>query len=303
MSPERYGVGWAPARASLAGNPSDGYGGAVLALALDRWSARASAVLADGLTLTPESPLVRATVRRLAHELEPRALHTAIRWESAIPRDVGLAGSSAVVMAVLRALCDLFGLTLAPARLAALALAVELHELGIEAGPQDRVVQAHGGLMYMDFATGRYEALDPDLLPTLLVAWRPEAGEPSGHTHAALRRRFDAGEPAVLEAMRDLAGAARRARAGLVAGELDEFLGAIDATMNVRRSMLALDPRCLEMVEVARRSGASANYTGSGGAIVVAPSSPARLGPVRQALEQVGCHTAEPAVHHTVTSR
>jgi len=292
MSPERYGVGWAPARVSLAGNPSDGYGGAVLALALDRWSAHARASLADRLTLRPDSRLVRATVRRFARELEPRALNTAIHWESAIPRDVGLAGSSAVVIAVLRALCDLFGVALGRERLAELALAVELHELGIQAGPQDRVAQAHGGLTFMDFVSGRHEALDPGLLPALLIAWRPEAGGPSGDTHAALRRRFADGEPSVLEGIGELAGAARRARAGLLAGELDEFRGAIDATMDVRRRMLVLDPRCLEMVEAARRSGASANYTGSGGAIVAAPGAPAQLGAVRQALERLGCHTA-----------
>ena len=38
------------------------------------------------------------------------------------------------------------------------------------------MVQTYGGLVFMDFDSahprgGRYEALDPDLLPPLFVAW------------------------------------------------------------------------------------------------------------------------------------
>lgn len=46
-------------------------------------------------------------------------------------------------------------------------LSVETRELGINAGLQDRVIQAYGGLVYMDFSKehmhrgyGEYEALD-----------------------------------------------------------------------------------------------------------------------------------------------
>src|SRR5947209_13544587 len=117
--------GSAPARAALAGNPSDGYGGAVLALALDGFSARARASAAERLTITPESELVRATVRRFSRQLEARALRSAIRWETSIPRSVGLGGSSAIVIATLRALCGLYGTPLEPVELARFALAVE----------------------------------------------------------------------------------------------------------------------------------------------------------------------------------
>lgn len=265
----------------------------MLAVALPQWTARASVALADRLTVTPESRLVEAAIRRFAQELEPRALETAVRWESAIPRDMGLAGSSALVIAVLRALGELFGMAVNPARLAELALAVELHDLGIAAGPQDRVAQAYGGLTFMDFAAGRHEPLDPKLLPPLLIAWHPEAGGPSGDVHGALSQRFARGEPEVVTAMQGLAAAARRARAALLAGRIKEFRAAVDATLDLRRSMLVLDRRCLGMVEVARSLGASANYTGSGGAIVVAVDGVEQLGPVRLALERIGCRTAE----------
>ncbi len=239
---------------------------------------------------------------RLASELEPRALQTAVRWESSIPRDVGLAGSSALVIAVLRALGELYGLALEPAALARLALAVELEELGIAAGPQDRVAQAYGGLTFMDFGgQHRYEPLDPDLLPPLAIAWRPGARGHSGHVHSGLRDRHRAGEPLVLETMERLATAAREARTALLEGDVERFGGSMDATLDLRRGMLVLDPGCLEMVDAARRSDASANYTGSGGAIVVAAPDRARLRPAMEALHAIGCLAAPVLGHRTFT--
>jgi hypothetical protein len=79
------------------------------------------------------------------------------------------------VIATLRALGQLHQVDLRPAALAAFALAVETEDLGIAAGPQDRVAQAYGGVTYMEFAAPpRYESL-PGRLPPLLIAWRATA--------------------------------------------------------------------------------------------------------------------------------
>jgi glucuronokinase len=303
VTADHHGYGWAPARTSLAGNPSDGYGGAVLALALNTWSAEAWVEPAPALAITPASPLVEATVHRFARELVPGALRSGVRWATSIPREVGLGGSSALVIATVRALSELWEVELGADRLAALALAVELEELGIQAGPQDRVVQAYGGLTFMDFSgDGEYEQLDPDLLPPLLIAWRPEAGGHSGDTHASLRDRYESGERLVRETMSELSRVARGARTGLVEGDVERFVRAMDTTLDLRQRIMELGPVCLEMVQAARRCGASANYTGSGGAIVVADPGPEPLHQVEQALLDVGSLTMRVADHKTVTS-
>ena len=195
------------------------------------------------------------------------------------------------MVATLRALADLAGVDLDPARLATLALAVETDDLGIAAGPQDRVVQAYEGLVFMDFRDGVYEQLDPDLLPPALIAWRLEAGGHSGGVHESLARRHSAGESLVHEVMEDLAAAARAARAALLERDADEFARCVDRTFDLRSRILDLDPRCVEMVEVARRYGASANYTGSGGAIVAVSGVRERLDAAGQALQNDGCET------------
>ena len=266
------GEGAAHARAALAGNPSDGYGGAVLAVTVETHGARASARRAEMLAVRPASPLVEATVRRFARERAPAALSTEVSWRTTVPRSVGLGGSSAIVIAVLRALVDLYGGEIGPAELAELALATEVQELGIAAGLQDRVTQAYGGLVFMDFDRGsgpaRYERLAVDLLPPLLVAWRADASGDSGAVHGPLRDRHASGEPAVVAAMAELGALAREAREALVGSDQPRFSRCVDASFDVRRRLLELDPRHVEMIECARACGAGANYAGSGGAIV-----------------------------------
>jgi glucuronokinase len=298
-SPE-IGRGRALARAALAGNPSDGYGGAVLAVTLPAWQARAVATRADALTVEPESDLVKSTVGRFARQLEPGALDTELGWETSIPPLVGLGGSSALVIAVLRALCQLCQLPLGPERLASLALRIETDELGLTAGPQDRVAQAYEGLRFMDFSVptshglGRSQPLDPELLPPLLIAWRTETGAPSGDVHRALRERHRTGDAHVRRTMTALGLAAHRARAALVERDLAAFGRFMDETFDLRRAMLDLDPRSVEMIEVARHHGASANYAGSGGAIVAASPRLEILEEVEQALRGMGCETGRP---------
>ena len=96
-APDGRSYGAARARAALVGNPSDGYGGAVLAVTLDEWRAHATARI-GGPRIDPPSVLVEATVQRLAR-IHPRVRETEIGWRTSVPRGVGLGGSSAIVIA------------------------------------------------------------------------------------------------------------------------------------------------------------------------------------------------------------
>src|SRR5262249_37539971 len=131
-----------------------------------------------------------------------------IRYQTTIPRQVGLAGSSAIIVATLRCLLGFYRVEIPRHLLPSLALAVETDELGIAAGLQDRVIQVYEGLVYMDFSRealreeaglryGYYECLDPALLPSLYVAYKADISEPTEVFHNQIRARYNAGEPAV----------------------------------------------------------------------------------------------------------
>ena len=294
----------APARAALAGNPSDGYGGATLAVVVEDFRADVEIeVLArghrpprPGEPTEPAPDLVRATLARFERQLAPGAWRAEVRVRTTIPRSVGLGGSSAIVIATTRALCELHKVELAPDELATFALAVETEELGIAAGLQDRVAQAYGGLTFMDFGAGDYESLDPALLPPLVLAWHPEAAGASGVTHGELRARHAAGERDVHDQMAELAGLARRARSALLEGDGGAFAACLDGSFDARQRMMPLDERHVRMIELARGLGAGANYTGSGGAIVGACADAEHREQVLAALAAAGYEAIAPRV-------
>jgi glucuronokinase len=301
--------GSAPARTALVGNPSDGYGGTVLSVALDEFGAAATArVRLDSagfsapsghkfqpsVRVTPDSTLVEAAVRRFARQFI--AVSGTLEWTTSIPEGVGLGGSSAIVIACVRALCALQGVSLDRDELAAFALAVEREDLGIAGGNQDQTAEVYGGLTLMDFAPGGlHVALDPGLLPPLVVAWRTDAAESSGIVHKDLRARWAAGEASLRDAVVQLTALARDAARALRSGAFDRFAECVDRSFDLRRQMLALDPRHVAMVTAARAAGASANYSGSGGAIVAVCESEPHRERVLEALRDAGCSVLAPA--------
>src|SRR5262249_35814956 len=131
--------------------------------------------------------LVKATIKRFVEYCERRglALHGrnfSVRYETTIPRQVGLAGSSAIIVATLRCLIDFYNVEIPLVVQPSFVLSVEREELGIAAGLQDRVIQVYEGLVSMDFAREKekdvhgfrcydYEPLDPGLLPPLYLSW------------------------------------------------------------------------------------------------------------------------------------
>jgi glucuronokinase len=294
----RHGRGAAFARVALAGNPSDGYGGRTLAVVVPDFVARAQAEPSDTDAISSPGPggqeLMRATLERFRALVGP-GYPVALSCETKVPREVGLAGSSAIVIACARALCDLCGRQLDLDELAREALAVEQEDLGIAAGLQDRVVQARETLVAMDFAeTPRYEELDPALLPPLFVAWHPEAASPSGTTHSVLRERYDTGDPDVTATMARLADLALAAREALVAQDHAAFAACMDGSFDQRRRIMQVDPLTLTMVKAARAAGAAANSAGSGGAIVGTVPDEHAWAVIKRRLDDVGASAIRP---------
>ena len=321
--------GRAHARAALVGNPSDGYGGRTIATTIADFAAEVAIEPAPLLEIVPADQdrnafrdlddlaadvrangyygglrLVKAALKRFADQCaeerrEPAQGTFRVRYSTTIPRQVGLGGSSAIVIATLRALASFHGVELGHDRLAALALATETEELEIPAGPQDRFVQAHDGLLYMDFGPGggaAVERLDPAGLPTLFLAYRTDASEPSAIVHSDLRRRFAEGDAEVRAAMTELGDLAARARDALLSREHDELARLIDRNLELRSHLQPLDPRHERMVAIAHDHGSHANYAGSGGAIIGTRPSGEAWRALRSALESEGCGVIDPEV-------
>ncbi|HVT75612.1 MAG TPA: hypothetical protein VHD87_01170 [Acidimicrobiales bacterium] len=232
-----------PARAALAGNPSDMHGGAVLAVPVQAFAATVT-VGAGGEPL----PLLDAALARVG-------VDSCLRWETDIPRGVGLAGSSALVIAALRASGHA---PEDPLALAHLALAVERDDLGIPAGLQDRAVQAYEQPVLVDGDTVRVLTPARDL--HFVVAWDSAAVADSGEYH---RRR----EPSPA-GMDELADIARAAADAFSAGDADALAALMDASARLRDEVAPLPAAHNALAQRLRARGLRPNSTGSGGAVI-----------------------------------
>jgi len=322
------------ARAGLLGNPSDGYFGKTISLPVrnfwaevvlyewpeleivlarqDRCSFNSLGELCEDVKLHGYYGglrLVKATLKKFTeyctrHEIRLPEDRFSIRYDSNIPRQVGLAGSSAIITATLRALMEFYGLEIPREVQPNLILSVETDELGIWGGLQDRVCQVYGTLVYMDFNReymeahrhGCYEPLDPALLPPLYIAYDARLSEVSGVFHNNIRQRWERSDPEVLAAMRDFAGYAEQGRAALLARDYERLGKLMNQNFDRRRSIYRLARRHIDMVELARSRGASATFAGSGGSVIGIYRDEAMYQALREAFEAAGCRVFKPIV-------
>jgi len=319
------------ARAGVIGNPSDGYFGKTISVILKPYFACVTVYEWDELEIVMCEKnnrfrslddlvrdvrqhgyyggvrLIKATIKRFAEYCHQYgiALHDrtfSIRFETCIPRQVGMAGSSAIIVATLRALMEFYGVTIPLHLQPSLVLSIERNELGITAGLQDRVIQVYEGMVYMDFSRektrtengleyGFYEPvqLDPENRPPLYIAFKTEVSEPTEILHNDLRHRWDDGVPEVHDAMKrfaeltDLAKTAIQERNWSRLGEL------MDANFDLRRKICKIARGQIEMVELARSVGVSAKFAGSGGAIIGTFPDETTYNKLERIMNEAGC--------------
>ncbi len=294
------------ARAGLVGNPSDGYFGKTISFIIRDYWAEVTLFESPELTIQPNERdlssfsgidalardvrqfgyyggirLLKATVKRFhdycsSHQIPLHGRNFTLRYASNIPPQVGMAGSSAIITACWRALMQFYQVCIPKNLLPSLVLSVENEELGIPAGLQDRVIQTYEGAVFMDFnrasieklGHGIYEEIDPALLPNLYVAYTTRLSEGTEVFHNDIRGRWLRGEREVVSAMYQWANLAQRVRDLLLAGEGGRIGPLLNENFDLRRRLYNLSHGNIEMVETARACGASAKFTGSGGAIV-----------------------------------
>ncbi len=199
-----------------------------------------------------------------------------IRYNSNIPLRLGLAGSSAIISACLKALCLFYDVKIPAATFANLVLSVETKELGISAGLQDRVAQAFETPVFMDFnkeimenqGYGIYEKLNTQKFPSFYIAFRKNLSEGTEIVHNNLKARFNIGEPKVLQAMLRWGQITEEFIIALENGDHETMHNLIDENFDLRNNLVPISKGNIEMVELARSVGASAKFTGSGGAII-----------------------------------
>jgi galactokinase/mevalonate kinase-like predicted kinase len=231
----------APGRAGIIGNPTDMYGGAVLSCSMGL-RARVTVRTAPDLVLEAGGEQYRVASRRdlrprgdqfdLARavldylHLPPLACH--VQYESDIPMRSGMAGSTALLVALLNALLVWQGERTNLYRLAERARYIELNYLKVVCGYQDAYMCTFGGLNYMDFGGKQfYRQAESELFATMESLSAHVSGLPfvlgftgvqhaSSAVHKPLRERWLDGESVVVAGYHRITEIARMGKKALI---------------------------------------------------------------------------------------
>jgi len=294
------------ARAGLLGNPSDGYFGKTISIIVRNFGAHISLYESPELQIEQQADdkniyrniyqlvesvdltgyyggdrLVKAAIKKFCEYCDKQSIkihgrNFTIRYRSSIPRQVGLAGSSAIITATIRALMAFYEVEIDKSELPGLIMSVETQELGINAGLQDRVIQVYEGCVYMDFdkevmakeGRGTYEQLDAEMLPNLYIAYKVNLGKVSGAVFNDVKARFEEGDPLVIDTLAEIAQVAEDGKKAILEKDYNKLAELIDRNFDLRAKIFNISESNFELVRAARNCGASAKFTGSGGSII-----------------------------------
>ena len=252
-------------RVSLIGNPSDIYGG--FGLGFPIWNWQAKVFLDPSISSAEEMPLLQAA-RLVFSQLHFIKEEFGLRFISDIPLQAGLGGSSALVMAALRAMGKAHGLQWTWRSLADATLTVEQEHLGIIAGPMDRWIQAQEEFLWMDFSGNKTEVLPINTLPSLRVLISSKPGRPSGSVHAPIMERWSRGDPQIKRVMEAYRPLVEQGRVALLAGDISTLAECMDRNFELRASLFSIHEEDQAMINLCRRHGSAAKLCGSGGAVL-----------------------------------
>ncbi|KAL8528104.1 hypothetical protein ACS0TY_005786 [Phlomoides rotata] len=319
------------ARVGFLGNPSDVYYGRTISFSLGSFWASVKLEPSENLMILPHPvhDLVEFdSLTHLVNRLQSDGYYGGVRllmaickifhnhcednnislhegnfklsYDTNIPRQTGLSGSSAIVCAALSCLLDFYQVRhLIKVEVRPNLILNAEKELGIVAGLQDRVAQVYGGLVYMDFdkksmeelGHGKYTPMDPDLLPPLYLIYAENPSD-SGKVHSTVRQRWLNGDEFIISSMKEVADIALEGRTALIEKDYTKLADLMNRNFDLRRQMFgdeALGAMNIEMVEIARHVGAASKFTGSGGAVVVfCPEGPSQASLLEDACKTAG---------------
>lgn len=264
-------------------------------------SADTGAVLTVDNLAHPIPPAHRLTLRLLRF-FSPAPIQLVTRSES--PVGAGLAGSSALAIAVGAALARWTQLELSPERLMDIVMNVEAQVLGIPTGAQDYRPAVYGGISAIDLGPGgvvrRALSVSPDDLASRTVVVYTGQSRDSGLNNWEITKRRLDGDAVVRSAFEEITIIAQSMARALDAADWPEVGSLLSREWNVRKRLApgVTTPVIDELVACGCRAGArAAKICGAGGGgCLVFLADPPDLAAVRNAVGAAGARVLDTAI-------
>lgn len=300
-------------RAGIIGNPTDGYGGSMIACSIAN-KAQTTIEENDELLLVNGfgSKVLRwqndfnnqgdyfDIIRCVLRYLKLYDLKAKIAVSSTIPVQAGLSGSTAILSTVLSACMAYTGRKTNRYELAEMNRVIELNYLKCQCGYQDAYMTTFGGLNYLDFRGKEYykelseeqyavvENISGFVKDLPIVIAHTGIKHNSGNFHRPLRERWLEGDPAVVGGYKDIAIIAREGKKALIKQDWDRLAWLMNENHRIQDSLADSGEQNRKMIKVAMENGAMAAKlagAGGGGTIIALTLEPER---VKNALLEAG---------------
>jgi len=306
----------APGRAGIVGNPTAGYGGAVISCSV---AARARVELitgGDALTVTIAGRQQRFTgrpdefalrddyfdcVRAVIQFLRLYDLKAEITTATDIPVQAGLAGSTALLTALVAAVHAALGRTMTPYHLAETVRIIELNYLKIQCGYQDQYMTVFGGLNYMDFRQKEHyrsfrqevfatiESLNAHVADLPFILAHTGVKRTSGVILKPIRDRWLEGDAKVHKGYRRIAELALQGKRAFIEGDWRRLAQLMNENHRIQQHLGASSEANDKLIDAARRAGAmAAKLAGAGGGGTIIALAPSNADRVTEALRADG---------------
>ncbi len=217
-----------------------------------------------------------------------------------VPPGTGLGSSSAVTVALVKALATYCGQHLSPSRVAELACEIEINKLCQPIGKQDQYAASYGGMNFIEFQPDGAVLVTPLALPveTLqalerrVLLFSTGSCRTSSEVLAGQRQRVTENRPDTLRASDEMKAQAYRARDLLRAGCLDDFGSLLHEGWQAKKRAAAgvTNQKTDRAYDAARDAGAlGAKVAGAGGGgFMLVYASDGRQPDIVSALEREG---------------
>lgn len=294
-----------PARVGVLGNPSDGYYGKTISIPVRKFFGEVVLFEWKHMEILPGPSdndtfdslddmvkdikingyyggyrLIKAAIKVFYEYAKEQKLklhnkNFTIRYDTTIPRQVGLAGSSGIITPIIKALTQFYKIEIPKEIMPNVVLKAETEELGISAGLQDRVVQVYDSPVYMDFnkqhmekkGYGIYKVLPEKLFPPMYLIYRTTLTH-KDIAHNNVRERWEGGEKLVIDTMNELADNTDIGLKALEHKDYEKYDQCLDRNFDLRSKIYDITEENMELITTARKLGATAKFSGSGGAII-----------------------------------
>jgi D-glycero-alpha-D-manno-heptose-7-phosphate kinase len=235
-----------------------------------------------------------ALLARLAHFF--RAENLTLRTRADSPAGAGIAGSSALNIAVCGAVATWSGLAVDGETLLTIAMNVEAQAIGVPTGLQDYRPAYYGGIAAIELRPDGVKRVpidvDPRELRRRLVLAYTGAPHFSGTNNWEIIKRHIDGDRHVYDCFELIAQAARGVRDALIRADWDAVAGQINAEWKARKQLApgVTTPLIESLVAAAFRAGArAAKVCGAGGGgCLFCLAEPEDVPAVQQALSSGG---------------